>query len=114
MEIEGRIINVLQKQEGTSNKTGNHWASQEYVIETHEQYPRKCCFRVFGEDRITAMNIQVGEEVATGINDIATPGRQTSNDVYTLDGRLIRHHADAASQMPKGIYLVNGRKVVVR
>ena len=63
MEIEGRIINVLQKQEGTSNKTGNHWASQEYVIETHEQYPRKCCFRVFGEDRITAMNIQVGEEL---------------------------------------------------
>ncbi len=59
-------------------------------------------------------NIQVGEEVATGINDVATPGRQSSNNVYTLDGRLIRHHADAASQMPKGIYLVNGRKVVVR
>ena len=63
MEIEGRIINVLDKQEGTSNRTGNHWASQEYVIETHDQYPRKCCFRVFGEDRINAMNIQVGEEV---------------------------------------------------
>lgn len=63
MEIEGRIINVLQKQEGTSSRTGNHWASQEYVIETHEQYPRKCCFRVFGEDRINAMNIQVGEEL---------------------------------------------------
>lgn len=63
MEIEGRIINVLQKQEGTSSRTGNHWASQEYVIETHDQYPRKCCFRVFGEDRINAMNIQVGEEV---------------------------------------------------
>lgn len=63
MEIEGRIINVLDKQEGTSNRTGNHWASQEYVIETHDQYPRKCCFRVFGEDRINAMNIQVGEEL---------------------------------------------------
>ena len=63
MEIEGRIINVLEKQEGTSNRTGNRWASQEYVIETHDQYPRKCCFRVFGEDRINAMNIQVGEEL---------------------------------------------------
>lgn len=63
MEIEGRIINVLDKQEGTSNRTGNHWASQEYVIETHDQYPRKCCFRVFGEDRINAMNIQAGEEL---------------------------------------------------
>ncbi|RRC99501.1 DUF3127 domain-containing protein [Prevotella sp. OH937_COT-195] len=63
MEIEGRIINVLPKQEGTSSRTGNHWASQEYVIETHENYPKKCCFRVFGEDRITAMNIQPGEEL---------------------------------------------------
>lgn len=63
MEIEGRIIHALQKQEGTSSRTGNHWASQEYVIETHDQYPRKCCFRVFGEDRINAMNIQVGEEL---------------------------------------------------
>lgn len=63
MEIEGRIINVLQKQEGTSNKTGNHWAFQEYVIETHEQYPRKCVFEVFGEDRISQFNIQAGEEL---------------------------------------------------
>ncbi|MDD7318533.1 MAG: DUF3127 domain-containing protein [Prevotella sp.] len=63
MEIEGRIINVLPKQEGTSARTGNHWASQEYVIETHDQYPKKCCFRVFGEDRIAAMNIQAGEEL---------------------------------------------------
>ena len=63
MEIEGRIINVLPKQEGTSARTGNHWASQEYVIETHDQYPKKCCFRIFGEDRINAMNIQAGEEL---------------------------------------------------
>ena len=63
MEIEGKIIAVLPKQEGTSARTGNHWASQEYVLETHDQYPRKCCFRIFGEDRINAMNIQIGEEL---------------------------------------------------
>ena len=63
MEIEGKIIAVLPKQEGTSARTGNHWASQEYVLETHDQYPRKCCFRIFGEDRINAMNIQAGEEL---------------------------------------------------
>ena len=63
MEIEGKIIAVLPKQEGTSARTGNHWASQEYVLETHDQYPRKCCFRIFGEERINAMNIQAGEEL---------------------------------------------------
>ncbi len=63
MEIEGKIIAVLPKQEGTSARTGNHWASQEYVLETHDQFPRKCCFRIFGEERINAMNVQAGEEL---------------------------------------------------
>ncbi|MBR6945715.1 MAG: DUF3127 domain-containing protein [Prevotella sp.] len=63
MEIEGKIIAVLQKQEGVSARTGNHWASQEYVLETHDQFPRKCCFRIFGEERINTMNIQAGEEL---------------------------------------------------
>ena len=37
--------------------------TQDYVIETHDQYPRKCVFNVFGEDRIKQFNIQVGEEL---------------------------------------------------
>jgi len=63
MEIEGKIIVVQPKQSGVSARTGNPWESQEYVIETHEQYPRKCCFRIFGADRIASMNIQSGEEL---------------------------------------------------
>lgn len=63
MEIEGKVIAVLPEQGGVSPRTGNAWKSQEYVIETHDQYPRKCCFRVFGADRISNMNIQVGEEL---------------------------------------------------
>ena len=37
--------------------------SQEYVIEVPGQYPRKCVFRIFGEDRIKQFNIQNGEDV---------------------------------------------------
>ena len=51
MEIVGKIIQVLPLAEGTS-KTGNPWKSQSYVLETQEQYPRKVCFEIFGEDRI--------------------------------------------------------------
>ena len=58
MEIEGKIIVVLPEQSGVSARTGSAWKSQEFVIETHEQYPRKCCFRVFGADRLATMNIQ--------------------------------------------------------
>ena len=51
MDIVGKIIQILPLQEGVS-KTGNPWKSQSYVLETQEQYPRKVCFELFGEDRI--------------------------------------------------------------
>ena len=51
MDIVGKIIQVLPLQEGVS-KTGNPWKLQSYVLETQEQYPRKVCFEIFGEDRI--------------------------------------------------------------
>ncbi|MGN1375885.1 MAG: DUF3127 domain-containing protein [Prevotella sp.] len=62
MEIEGKIIVVLPAREGVSAR-GTQWKSQEYVLETHDQYPRKCCFNVFGSDKIDLFNIQSGEEL---------------------------------------------------
>ncbi len=66
IQIIGTITKVLPKVEGTSSRTGNAWAKQEYVI-TEEgdnpQFPSSVCFQVFGEDRITLMNIQEGERV---------------------------------------------------
>ena len=46
MEITGKIIAVLPANSGVSARTGNPWMSQEYVLETHDQFPRKCCFRI--------------------------------------------------------------------
>ena len=68
MEITGKIIYVLPERGGTSKTTGNEWKVQEYVIETHEQYPRKCVFNVFGADRISQFNIQVGEELTVSFD----------------------------------------------
>lgn len=67
MEITGKIIAVLPERGGVA-KSGNEWKSQEYVIETQEQYPKKCCFNVFGADKISEMNIQAGEVMTVHIN----------------------------------------------
>ncbi|MBR3456360.1 MAG: DUF3127 domain-containing protein [Bacteroidaceae bacterium] len=62
MEITGKIIAVLEARGGTSARTGSPWKMQEYVLETiNEQYPRRMCFNVFGEDKIASMNIQQNE-----------------------------------------------------
>ena len=68
MELTGKIIAVLPANSGVSNRTGNPWMSQEYVIEVPGQYPRKCMFRLFGEDRIKQFNIQMGEELTVSFD----------------------------------------------
>ena len=63
MDLTGKIIAVLPANSGVSARTGNPWMSQEYVLEVPGQYPRKCLFRIFGEDRIKQFNIQQGEDL---------------------------------------------------
>lgn len=67
MELSGKIIAVLEPRGGVS-KSGNNWKVQEYVIETHDQFPRKMCFDVFGEDKIQQFNIQPGEELTVSFD----------------------------------------------
>ena len=63
MELTGRIIAVMEPRSGVSARSGNPWMTQEYVIEIPGQYPRRCLFNIFGEDRIKQFNIQNGEDV---------------------------------------------------
>ena len=67
MEITGKIIVVMPAREGVSQSSGNPWKSQEYVIETQEMYPKKCCFNVFGAEKIQQFNIQLGEMLTVSI-----------------------------------------------
>ncbi|MBO7602402.1 MAG: DUF3127 domain-containing protein [Bacteroidaceae bacterium] len=63
MEFSGRVIAILPARTGVSKSTGNEWKVQSYVVENHDQYPRRMCFEVFGSDKIDQFNIQMGEEL---------------------------------------------------
>ena len=94
MELTGRIIAVLPANSGVSNRTGNPWMSQEYVIEVPGQYPRKCVFRLFGEDRIKQFNIQQGEDLTV----------QFDIDAHEFNGRWfndIRAYNVIRGQVPQ-------------
>ena len=68
MEISGKIIMVLPERGGVSQRSGSEWKVASYVLETMEQYPRKCCFEVFGTDRIAQFNIQVGQMLTVSLD----------------------------------------------
>lgn len=65
MELTGTIIAVMPAQSGTSQRTGNQWMRQEYVLEVPAQYPKRMAFSIFGEDRIKQFALQQGEQQVT-------------------------------------------------
>lgn len=61
MELQGRVIAETPERSGTSAR--GEWKAKDYVIETHETYPKKMVFSVFGADRLARFNIQIGQEI---------------------------------------------------
>jgi hypothetical protein len=61
LEIEGRIVNILPLQSGTS-KAGNEWKKQDFVLETESQYPKKVCMTMWGE-KIDQFAVNEGDKV---------------------------------------------------
>ncbi len=61
MELQGKVIAVLEPRQGESMR--GPWKSQEYVIETHDQYPKKMVFNIFGAEKIDQFAIKAGEEL---------------------------------------------------
>ena len=58
-----------------------------------------------------ARSLTIGE--ATGISLTPDPSRGGEGSIYSIDGRKVQT-SDAGSRLPKGIYIQNGRKRVVR
>lgn len=66
MEVSGKIIAVLPPQGGMS-KAGREWKKQEYVLETHDSFPRKVKFDFFG-DRVDQFKLNIGDEVTVSFD----------------------------------------------
>ena len=57
----------------------------------------------------------VEEDTATAIDGVVNEeGNEVSGTVYDLNGKVIRTNATSLEGLPKGIYIVNHRKYVVR
>lgn len=63
MQEHGRIICVMQKRQGVSQRSGEMWESQSYVLEIDGRYTRRVLFDIFGSSAIARANLQVGDFV---------------------------------------------------
>ena len=71
----------------------------------------------FTGDNYDVINVMNCEEMGlkdaeTGIQSLSSD--EKNSDVFDLNGRKIRSGSSSISGLPKGIYIVNGRKVVIK
>ena len=82
MEINGKVSAVMEPQSGVSQRTGNPWMSQEFVIDyfwwPNQTFPSKMVLRIFGEDRIKQWNVQINDEVKIRYHIEATLSQQSN------------------------------------
>lgn len=65
----------------------------------------------YSEERFFSIDASTGIDM---INGDKTDVRQAPFNVYTLSGTLVRRHAETLEGLPRGLYIVNRRKVFVR
>lgn len=74
-------------------------------------------FRLDGKE-INAYDIQyirIAKTMVSAIREIdVQPVPHVDNNVYSINGQLVRRNADTLDNLPKGIYIVNGKKHIVK
>lgn len=99
MELQGKVIAALPERSGVSAR--GEWKSQDFVIETHDAYPRKMVFSVFGADRLQRFNIQVGQEVMVSFDiDAHEYNGRWFNNIRAFDVRMVDPATVGAVQQP--------------
>ena len=104
MEFTGRIMKVLPKQEGVSERTGNAWAHQSFVFEYFEdpnqRYSDKVLLQTFDTNVMAQLeeNAQVRIGFGHAIRDYIRDGKTS----YFNEPRMYKfERLDAAEAAPQ-------------
>ena len=55
---------------------------------------------------------RIQEGIATGVDQVTVKPTTASKGVYSISGKLVKTQSDNLNDLPKGVYIVNGKKVV--
>jgi|TARA_R100000482_G_scaffold124726_2_gene78681 hypothetical protein len=68
MQIEGKLIKILEAESGTS-KNGKAWIKQSCIVQTDSEYNNQVCISAFGEDKVENLNkLKEGQDVQIWCN----------------------------------------------
>ena len=68
MKVTGKLVNVLNTQNGKSTN-GKEWVKKDFVIETQAKYNPEICFTLFGKDKVSLFDdFSIGNEIEVHFN----------------------------------------------
>ena len=97
IEIKCKLLDKLAVQNGTSAR--GPWSKQDFIVETIEQYPRKICMNVWGQDKANELSaFNAGEMLTVSVN---IESREFNGRWYTdVRAWRIQREAQEGGQMP--------------
>ena len=98
VEIKCKLLDKLAVQSGTSAR--GPWSKQDFIVETIEQYPRKICMNVWGQDKVNELaQYNAGEMLTVSVN---IESREFNGRWYTdVRAWRIQREAQEKAQMPE-------------
>lgn len=88
-----------------------------YLLKDHSILGFRCWIATGSAGLAKQMTFSINGVVdnTTGINQTIVDDQRPQNaDIYTINGQLVRAGSSSIEGLPKGIYIVNGKKLVVR
>ena len=107
--VSGIITQVMPPNQGVSQRSGQPWQSQEFVL-TYEQgqYPKSLCFRVFGSDKLQQFAIQQNEMITVHLNITCQQSRNggyfNSVDCWKVERQMQTQYAPQPQYAPQQQY----------
>lgn len=69
---------------------------------------------VYARDAVSSIRFDVRTEAANGIVGVEAGGGAAADAVYSVSGRVVRSGSASVEGLPKGVYIINRKKVVIR
>lgn len=105
VDIRCKLLDKLSVQNGTSAR--GPWSKQDFIVETIEQYPRKICMNVWGQEKVNELaSFNAGEQLLVSVN---IESREFNGRWYTdvRAWRIQREGAQEAPAAPQGDPFMN-------
>ncbi|MBQ8050811.1 MAG: hypothetical protein IJ197_04465 [Bacteroidaceae bacterium] len=116
------FMGYTKSNDPTHPKYAEDWADEapkfyKVVNNTREIKPFRCWFDIKDLDPASgAKTLGFVAETETGIREVVNPDGTSFaiGNIYNTNGQLVRANATGTEGLPKGLYIMGGRKVVVK